>query len=85
MKFGTETKQQRIDRLEAERVQKSNHQREIARVRGYVSELDLQLHQRQERVAELRSEAQRIEADLPKRERKLAQERARLAQMESAA
>lgn len=85
MRLTVETKQQRIDRLEAERIAKSNHQREIARVRGYVSELELQLHQSRERAAELRSEAQRIEADLPKRERKLAQERARLAQLESAA
>ena len=81
--FGTETKQQRTDRLEAERIAKSNRVREIERQRGYVSELELMIHQTRSRVAELRAEAEKIEKELPARERRLASARERLKQMES--
>ena len=82
MRLRPETKQERVDR--EERIAASNRKREIDRQRGYIAQLELDLHYSRERIAELRSLAQQIENELPKRERKLAAERARLAQLESA-
>lgn len=82
--FGTETKQQRTDRLEAERIAASNRKRELDRQRGFIAQLDLDVSVMRSRISEIRQEAAELEARLPKRERKLAQERARLAQLESA-
>jgi hypothetical protein len=80
-----ETKQQRIDREERERVEASNKNRELDRQRTYVAECDLILHQTRERVAALRKEAEQIEKyELPKRERKLTAARVKLVQMECA-
>jgi len=83
--FGTETKQQRIDRLEAERVQKSNHQREIENARGYVVSLELMLFQSRDRISEMKEEISELEKQVVSRGRKLASAKAKLAMMESAA
>jgi Tfp pilus assembly protein PilO len=82
MKSNTETPQQRIDRLEAERIEKSNAKRELDRQRGYVAELDLTLHQTRDRITELRKQVAELEKQLPARERKLTSARVKLIQME---
>ena len=84
MRLRVESKQEKIDREARAAVEASNRKRELDRQRGFISQLDLDLHYSRERAAELRREAEQIESGLPKRERKLAQERARLAQLESA-
>ena len=83
--FGMETKQERATRLEAERVEKSNRQREIETLRGLVAQQDLDLHCTRERINELKKEIAELEEQATKRDRKLAHSRARLAVMESAA
>ena len=83
--FGTETKQARIDRLEAERIAKSNAKRELDRQRGFIAQLQLDLHCTRERINELKKEIAELEEQATKRDRKLAHSRARLAVLESAA
>ena len=86
MKSLFETKQQRVDREENERIAKSNAKREVERQRLYVAECDLLVHETRERIAELRKEAEQIERhDLPKRERKLNAAKVKLVSLESAA
>lgn len=83
MKLRTETAQQRIDRIEAERIAKSNAKRELDMQRVYVGECDLHVHQTRERISELRKEIAEVEKQAARRERKLAQAKAKLAVMES--
>lgn len=84
MKLRTESKQQRIDRLEAERIEKSNRKRDIERQRGYVAELDLTLHQTRERIDELKKEVAELEKQVVSRESKLNSAKTKLVMMEFA-
>lgn len=84
MRLRPESKQEKVDREERERIARSNQQREIARQRGYVAGLDLTLHQTRERISELKKEIAELEKQAATRERKLNQARVKLTQLECA-
>lgn len=84
MRIRTESKQERIDRLENERIAKANRLREIEMLRGLVAQQELDLHFTKEHIKEMRKQAEQAERnELPRRERRLASAKARLAMMES--
>ena len=85
MKLRNESKQERVDRLERERVEASNRKLETERQRVLVAQIDLDLSLTRDAIAERRKEIAELELRLGARERRLNSAKAKLLAMESAA
>jgi chromosome segregation ATPase len=85
MRIKMESKQERVDRLEAERIARSNAQREIEKQKVFINQVALDVHNTKDRIAELRKEIGELEIQLASRERRLDGAKARLVVMQSEA